>query len=58
MERRCTDLLHRIKIEVIPGLTGQASELSLPGAMQAELQPRSSFHLLTLNSLKTELVLC
>lgn len=54
MVKRCTDLLLRLKIDVIPKMTGQPVEASNLGAMGAELQPRSSFHPMTLTSLKSE----
>lgn len=54
MVKRCTDLLHRLNLEVIPKMTGQPAEASLLGTMGAELQPRSSFHPMTLTSLKSD----
>lgn len=54
MERRCTDILNRLKTEIIPNMTGHPAEPGILGAMQADVQPRSSFHPITLTSLKSD----
>lgn len=54
MERRCTDLLDRLKSEVIPHMTGQPLAAGHLSTMQAEFQPRSSYSPVTLTSLKSD----
>lgn len=54
MEKRCTDLLHRLKLEVIPHMTEQHGGAGILGTMPSEVQFRSSFHPITLTSLKSD----